>query len=64
MINSLYSLYEKKLQGDKEAEIIIELRNFLTSIIKQVEAFDPATGVSLSTDIDNFLRAINVYNSQ
>lgn len=64
MINSLYSLYEKKLQGDKEAEIIIELRNFLTSIIKKIDAFDPATGVSLSTDIDSFLRAINVHNSQ
>ena len=63
MINSLYSLYEKKLQGDKEAELIIELRNFLTSIIKDVEAFDPATGVSLSTDIDSFLRTINSYNS-
>lgn len=64
MINSLYSLYEKKLQGDKEAEIIIELRNFLTSIIKKIDAFDPATGVSLPTDIDSLLRAINSFNSQ
>lgn len=63
MINTLFSLYEKKSQGDKEAEILIELRNFFTSIIQSVGAFDPTTGISLSTNLDDLLKAINDFNS-